>query len=79
LYFLIEYNKFIQKPVGVLRRIILASSNSGETVMDFFAGSGTVGAVCLELEREFILVDNNPQAIDVMKQRFAGMENIEWL
>lgn len=63
----------------MLRRIILASSNSGETVMDFFAGSGTVGAVCLELEREFILVDNNPQAIDVMKQRFAGMENIEWL
>jgi site-specific DNA-methyltransferase (adenine-specific) len=67
-----------QKPVGVLRRIILASSNAGDTVMDFFAGSGTVGAVCLELGRKFILVDNNPQAIEVMKQRFTWMDEVEW-
>ena len=68
-----------QKPVGVLRRILLASSNPGDKVMDFFAGSGTIGSVCLELGREFILVDNNPQAIEVMKQRFAGVEGIAWL
>ena len=68
-----------QKPVGILRRIIQASSNPGDTVLDFFAGSGTVGAVCLELERNFILVDNNPQAIEVMKKRFAEISGIEWL
>lgn len=68
-----------QKPVGVLRRIILASSNPGDVVMDFFAGSGTVGMVCLELEREFILVDNNPQALEVMKQRFTWMDKVEWM
>jgi site-specific DNA-methyltransferase (adenine-specific) len=68
-----------QKPLGVLRRIIQASSNPGDTVMDFFAGSGTVGEVCIELGRNFILVDNNPQAIEVMKKRFSGVENIEWL
>jgi site-specific DNA-methyltransferase (adenine-specific) len=68
-----------QKPVGVLRRIISASSNPGDLVLDFFAGSGTVGAVCLELERNFILVDNNPQAIAVMQNRFADNQSIEWV
>jgi site-specific DNA-methyltransferase (adenine-specific) len=62
-----------------LRRIIRASSNPGETVLDFFAGSGTTGAACLELDRQFILVDNNPQALQVMRMRFANVDNIEWI
>jgi site-specific DNA-methyltransferase (adenine-specific) len=68
-----------QKPVGVLRRIISASSNPGDLVLDFFAGSGTVGEVCLELGRVFVLVDNNPQAIAVMQKRFADNDSIEWI
>ena len=68
-----------QKPVGILRRIISASSNLGDLVLDFFAGSGTVGEVCLELERKFILVDNNPQAIAVMKERFKHEGSIQWV
>ena len=68
-----------QKPVGVISRIVAASSNSGDVVLDFFAGSGTVGAVCLDLGRNFILVDNNPQAINVMKKRFEGIDSIEWI
>jgi site-specific DNA-methyltransferase (adenine-specific) len=68
-----------QKPLGILRRIILASSNPGELVMDFFAGSGTTGAACLELARQFLLVDNNPQALQVMAHRFAGNNEIEWV
>jgi site-specific DNA-methyltransferase (adenine-specific) len=68
-----------QKPVGVLRRIISASSRPGDVVLDFFAGSGTVGEVCLELGRQFILVDNNQQAIEVMRKRFDGVGGIEWL
>jgi site-specific DNA-methyltransferase (adenine-specific) len=67
-----------QKPIGVLRRIFLASSNKGDTVLDFFAGSGTTGAVCLELKRKFILVDNNLQAMKVMEKRFAGVKGIRW-
>ena len=47
--------------------------------MDFFAGSGTVGESCLKLGRQFILMDNNPQALDVMSGRFAGMNDIEWV
>ncbi len=68
-----------QKPLGVIRRIITASSNPGDTVVDFFAGSGTTGAACLELGRNFILVDNNPQAIETMKKRFAAVDGIEWI
>ena len=67
-----------QKPLGILRRMILASSNPGDTVLDFFAGSGTTGAACLESGRQFILVDDNPQALSVMARRFAGVPGIEW-
>lgn len=68
-----------QKPLGIVRRIVQASSNPGDLVLDFFAGSGTTGAACLELGRRFILVDNNLQAIAVMRRRFAGVPGIEWL
>jgi site-specific DNA-methyltransferase (adenine-specific) len=68
-----------QKPLGILNRMIRASSNPGDLVLDFFAGSGTTGMSCLELGRRFILVDNNPQALQVMRQRFKGVGNIEWV
>jgi len=61
-----------QKPLGILRRIVQASSNEGDLVMDFFAGSGTTGEAAIELGRNFILVDDNPAAIAVMKKRFSG-------
>jgi site-specific DNA-methyltransferase (adenine-specific) len=71
--------KTTQKPLGILRRILKASSNPGETVLDFFAGSGSIAAACIELGRHFILVDNNPQALQVMAKRFAGVPDIEWV
>jgi site-specific DNA-methyltransferase (adenine-specific) len=61
-----------QKPLGIMRRILTASSNPGELVLDFFAGSGTTGAAAMELGRRFLLVDNNKEAIEVMKDRFRG-------
>ena len=60
-----------QKPEGILRRIIQASSNEGEWVLDFFAGSGTTGAVAQQLGRRFILIDSNPEAIETMKRRIG--------
>ncbi|MCX6029611.1 MAG: DNA methyltransferase [Chloroflexi bacterium] len=68
-----------QKPVSILRRIVQASSRPGDLVLDFFAGSGTTGAVCLESGRHFILVDDNPEAIAVMQRRFAAAPDIAWL
>ncbi|MFM1957250.1 MAG: hypothetical protein RLZ41_649 [Actinomycetota bacterium] len=58
-----------QKPKGILRRVIQASSQQGDLVLDFFAGSGTTGAVAAELGRKFILIDQNPESIDVISKR----------
>jgi site-specific DNA-methyltransferase (adenine-specific) len=65
-----------QKPLGILRRIVQASSPAGGLVADFFAGSGTTGAASLELGRRFLLVDDNPEAFTVMRGRFADHSGI---
>lgn len=66
-----------QKPEGILRRIVQASSEPGDWVLDFFAGSGTTGAVARKLGRRFVLVDANPDAIAVMRRRFCESGDIE--
>ncbi len=68
-----------QKPLGVLRRIVVSSCPVGGLVLDFFAGSGTTGAAALESGRWFMLVDDNPEAIEVMKRRFAGETSVEFV
>ena len=65
-----------QKPEGILRRIVSASSRPGDRVLDFFAGSGTTGAVAAQLGRRFTLVDRNPEAIDVMRRSPARCDAI---
>jgi site-specific DNA-methyltransferase (adenine-specific) len=67
-----------QKPEGVLKRIVAASSKPGDLVLDYFAGSGTTGAAALALGRRFHLIDNNPDAIAVMRARFAGLSDIRF-
>jgi site-specific DNA-methyltransferase (adenine-specific) len=62
-----------QKPLGILRRIIQASSKDNDLVLDFFAGSGTTGAAAAELNRNFILIDQNPESIGVIKERFKTL------
>ena len=62
-----------QKPLGILERIIRASSHPGDVVLDFFAGSGTTGVAAAQLGRSFILIDNNAEAMRVMALRFAGI------
>ena len=60
-----------QKPEGVLRRMVAASSRPGGWCLDPFAGSGTLGAVCRELGRRFVLIDDNPVAVEVMRERLG--------
>ena len=62
-----------QKPLGILRRVIQASSKENDLVLDFFAGSGTTGAAAAELGRNFILIDQNPESIAVIKERFSAL------
>jgi site-specific DNA-methyltransferase (adenine-specific) len=66
-----------QKPEGVLRRIVAASSRPGGWCLDPFAGSGTVGAVCRQLGRRYVMVDSNPVAIEVMRTRLAQPNQAE--
>lgn len=65
-----------QKPLGILRRIVSASSAPGAWVLDPFAGSGTTGVACLELGRRFLLVDESPAAIEVMRRRLPEEHGI---
>jgi site-specific DNA-methyltransferase (adenine-specific) len=60
-----------QKPEGVLRRIVAASSRPGGWCLDPFAGSGTLGAVCRKLGRRFVLIDDSPVAVEVMRERLS--------
>jgi site-specific DNA-methyltransferase (adenine-specific) len=61
-----------QKPEGVLRRMVAASSRPGGWCLDPFAGSGTLGAVCRALGRRFVLIDSNPVAVEVMRSRLGA-------
>ena len=60
-----------QKPIAILNRIIRVHSNPGDRLLDFFAGSGTTGDAAIRSGRSAVLVDNSPEAIKVMRRRFA--------
>ena len=64
-----------QKPEALLERIITASSNPGELVLDAYCGSGTTLAVAEKLGRRWIGIDNNPAALELVKRRLGlGLE-----
>ena len=65
-----------QKPLGILTRIVKVHTRPGDLVLDFFAGSWTLGEAAAKLGRDFILVDNNPDAAQIMARRlrFANAE-----
>ena len=58
-----------QKPLGLLKRMIQASTKPGDLVVDAFGGSGTTGEAAGDLDRRFMLIDQNPEAISVMTTR----------
>jgi site-specific DNA-methyltransferase (adenine-specific) len=61
-----------QKPEGIVRRMVAASSRPGGWCLDFFAGSGTLGAVCAQLGRRYVLVDSSPDAVQIAAGRLAA-------
>jgi len=67
-----------QKPRGIIDRIVKVHSNPGDTLLDFFAGSGTLGESAAVNDRNAILIDINPDAIKVMKKRFQSFAT-EWV
>ncbi len=69
-----------QKPVAVLERIVKVHSRPGDLCLDFFAGSGSLGEAAARNQRDFVLIDNNPEAIAVMVRRLAAYapELVDW-
>jgi site-specific DNA-methyltransferase (adenine-specific) len=61
-----------QKPEGILRRMIQASTRPGDWCLDFFAGSGTLGAVAAKLERRYVLIDSSPEAVRIARMRLGS-------
>jgi site-specific DNA-methyltransferase (adenine-specific) len=62
-----------QKPEGIVRRMVQASTRPGDWCLDFFAGSGTLGAVAAKLGRRYVLIDSNPEAVAVMQRRLEPL------
>jgi site-specific DNA-methyltransferase (adenine-specific) len=62
-----------QKPEGIVRRMVLASTRTGDWCLDPFAGSGTLGAVAARLGRHYVLMDENPEAVRVMRERLDAL------
>lgn len=63
-----------QKPLGVVNRIVQASSRPGDIILDFFAGSGTLGDAAVRAGRRFVLVDDNPEAMEVIARRLRHVD-----
>ncbi len=61
-----------QKPLGVLERVVAVHSRPGDLLVDFFAGSGTLGEAAARQGRDFLLIDDNPEAIEIMVRRLAA-------
>jgi site-specific DNA-methyltransferase (adenine-specific) len=70
-----------QKPEGIIERIVLASSNKGDIVLDPFSGSGTTLRVCQQLDRRAIGFELNPEYIEMTKLRlsepFTGFDSVD--
>jgi site-specific DNA-methyltransferase (adenine-specific) len=63
-----------QKPEGIVQRMVLASTRTGDWCLDFFAGSGTLGVVAAKLGRRYVLIDSSPEAVAVARARLAPFE-----
>ena len=64
-----------QKPLEIIRRFVRSLSYEGSTVLDFFAGSGTTGRVCIEEGRNSILVDSDPKLRSYLEKHIANIKD----
>lgn len=62
-----------QKPKELLKRIILASTNKGDLILDPFTGSSTTGLVAVEYGRKFIGIDKEKEYLDLSIQRYKNI------
>ena len=63
-----------QKPLGVIERLVKVHSRPGDLLLDFFAGSGSLGEAAAKHDRNYLLIDNNPEAVQIMIRRLADSQ-----
>ena len=65
-----------QKPEYLLERIVLASTEAGQVILDPFCGSGTTGVKAVEFNRKFIGIEVNEEYLEISKRRLEKMKNV---
>lgn len=71
-----EFTGFItQKPIALLQRVIQSASKEGDTVADFFSGSGTLAVAASEMNRRWIISDESEAAIELTKKRLQKIDH----
>jgi site-specific DNA-methyltransferase (adenine-specific) len=65
-----------QKPVSLIELMINKSSNENDIILDCFAGSGTTGVACENLNRNSILIEKEPDYCQIIRERMATTENL---
>lgn len=63
-----------QKPLGIMNRIVRVHSKPGDTVLDFFGGSGSTADASAQNDRGFVYIDNNPEAAWIAAERLAKFD-----
>lgn len=58
-----------EKPEAVIKKLVLVNTNEGDTILDCFAGSGVVGLVCKQLNRNCILIEKDKKFVDMINKR----------
>lgn len=64
-----------QFPEELVKRLVLAFTNDTDLVLDPFAGSGTVGAVCEKLNRKYVLIEKEENYFDIINKRLEPFKN----
>ena len=67
-----RYDHPTQKPLGLIKDLIKKHSNPGDIVLDTFAGTGTTGKACEELDRRYIMIENKKEYFDIIEERLKN-------
>jgi len=63
-----------QKPIELIMRIVFIATNKNDIILDCFAGSGTTGVVCKNIDRKYIMIDNNPEYVNLAQKRLDNVK-----
>jgi site-specific DNA-methyltransferase (adenine-specific) len=69
-----KLNHSTQKPYKLIERLVLMLSNEGDIILDNFAGSGTLGEVCMNTNRKCVLIEKEKEYYDIIQKRLEPLK-----